>query len=57
MAAVVGDADPLSRYKRIEEVTQLLDAALRIVDALGDLPALGAKLQGILDDINDEMKT
>ena len=57
MTEVDNDAgNGASRSRRISETVALLQQALDRMDELGDLDVLGARLQGIIEDLEREQK-
>jgi hypothetical protein len=53
MSALNQDADGQPEDWTAERAILLLERALEIVDRWGDRPAVGAKLQQVIDDIRD----
>jgi hypothetical protein len=53
MAAVDGD-DANWRRDQFNGVIHLLQKALQIVDSIGDCPAVGARLQNIIEEVQAE---
>lgn len=49
MAAGTGGADGMSRRDKLEAISGLLERALQLLDEIGDCPAIGAKIQGIIE--------
>jgi hypothetical protein len=47
--------DEASASKGIEQAIKLLTDALGIVDAMGDLPEVGARIQGVIDDLRSAL--
>ena len=54
MAAVTRDADGLSCADNVEAVLGLLRKALQLLDEIGDHPVIGARIQGLIDDLANE---
>jgi hypothetical protein len=57
MPAASKEADGSSRHQRIARAILLLDEALQIIDDLEDLPELGARLHGLIDELKNESTT
>jgi hypothetical protein len=53
MAAANQDADQTSNEAPLDRAMSMLVEALQILDAQGVPPELGARLQGVIEDLND----
>ena len=53
MSALSQDADGPSEDWTADRVIVLLEGALKIIDRWGDRPAMGARLQQIIDDVRE----
>lgn len=53
MAAVSQDADSPSEDWTIERALLLLEQALEIIDHLADRPAIGARLQEVIEEVRE----
>ena len=53
MSAVTQDADGPSEDWTAERAILLLEQALEIIDRWGDSPAMGARLQHVIDEIRE----
>jgi hypothetical protein len=54
MPASMQDVDPLPRYVEMQRAIHLLSQALDIIDDVADRPDIGARLQHILDSLQQE---
>ena len=56
MPAAVQGAEDLPEDWTAERVLGLLEQALEIIDHWGDCPAIGARLQQVVDDVEDRRR-
>lgn len=54
MPAATQGADDSSRDERIRRAITLLSEALSFLDELEEFPELGARLQGLIEDLRDK---
>jgi hypothetical protein len=57
MPAASQGADDSSEDFTVDRVLELLEQALEIVDRWGDCPAIGARLQQVVDEVADRLST
>lgn len=57
MSAVSQDADGPSEDWTAQRAILLLEQALEIIDRWGDSPAIGARLQQIIDDVQETVSS
>jgi hypothetical protein len=57
MPAASQGADDSSEDFTVDRVLELLEQALEIVDRWGDCPAIGARLQQVLDEVEERRTT
>ena len=53
MAAVRQGLGGGARPQRINAIIALLERGLKLIDETGEMTAIGAKLQGIIDELRD----
>lgn len=53
MPAATQGADDSSRDERLQRAITLLSQALSLIDQLEEYPELGARLQGLIEDLRD----
>ena len=52
----VAESPAAGRERRLDAILILLGAALLLLDQIGDFPAIGARLQGLIDEIQGEVE-
>ena len=57
MAAASQGADTMAEDWSVERALALLEQALQIVDRWGDSPAIGARLQQVVDEVEERRRT
>lgn len=52
----VAESPAGAREMRFDAIVILLEAALHLLDEIGDRPAIGARLHSIIDDVRGELE-